>query len=258
MPEKETPSPVILITGAGKGIGRAVAEALAARARGRAASGTGAAASGVKLLLAARTPSDLAALQAALQGDGVDCAIAAGDLAERPLQPVEACLERFGRIDALIHCAGVGRFKDFLEQTPEDLEFTVRTNITATFLLLQRAYAAMKAQAPGEDGMRGQIQVVTSIAADQPFPQSSTYCMSKYAQRGLLDVMKLYGRQDGIRILEVRPGATYTPMWGEMPPDQVARMMTAEDIAQPMVDALWLSPRAALEHITLRPLHGDL
>jgi sepiapterin reductase len=156
-----------------------------------------------------------------------------------------------------MHCAGVGRFKDFLEQTPEDLEFTLKTNVTATFLLLQRAYAAMQAQAP-RDGMRGQIQVVTSIAAEQPFSQSSTYCLSKYAQRGLLDVMKLYGRQDGIRILEVRPGAAYTPMWGEMPPDQVARMMTAEDIAQPMVDALALSARASIENITLRPLHGDL
>jgi sepiapterin reductase len=249
MPEKESPPPVILVTGAGKGIGRAVAEALSAKARG--------ASPGVKLLLAARTAADLESLKTRLDGDGVECGIAAGDLAEQPLRPLEACLARFGRIDALIHCAGVGRFKEFLEQTPEDLEFTLRTNVTATFLLLQKAYAAMKAQAP-RDGLRGQIQVVTSIAAEQPFPQSSTYCLSKYAQRGLLDVMRLYGRQDGIRILEVRPGAAYTPMWGEMPPDQVARMMAAEDIAQPMVDALALSARAALEVITIRPLHGDL
>jgi sepiapterin reductase len=249
MAEKESAPSVVLVTGAGKGIGRAVAEGLAAQAR---ESG-----SAVKLMLAARTQADLDALAARLQGDFVDCATAAGDLAEAPLRPLEACLARFGRLDALIHCAGVGRFKDFLEQTPEDLEFTLKTNVTATFLLLQKVYAAMKAQAP-RDGMRGQIQVVTSVAAEQPFAQSSTYCLSKYAQRGLLDVMRLYGRQDGIRILEVRPGAAYTPMWGEMPPDQVARMMTAGDVAQPMVDALALSSRAALEVITIRPLHGDL
>lgn len=249
MAEKESAPSVILVTGAGKGIGRAVAEGLAARARATRIP--------VRLLLAARTQADLDALAAQLQGDWVECAVAAGDLAEAPLLPLEACLTRFGRLDALVHCAGVGRFKEFLEQTPEDLEFTVRTNITATFLLLQQAYAAMKAQAP-RGGMRGQIQVVTSIAAEQPFAQSSTYCLSKYAQRGLLDVMRLYGRQDGIRILEVRPGAAYTPMWGEMPPDQVARMMTAEDIAQPMVDALALSARASIDNITLRPLHGDL
>jgi sepiapterin reductase len=208
-------------------------------------------------MLAARTQAELEALAAQLQGGPVECASIACDLADAPTQPLEACLARYGRIDALIHCAGVGRFKDFLEQTPEDLEFTLRTNVTANFLLLQKAYAAMKSQAP-RDGMRGQIQVVTSIAAEQPFAQSSTYCLSKYAQRGLLDVMRLYGRQDGIRILEVRPGAAYTPMWGEMTPDQVARMMAAEDVAEPMIDALALSSRAALEVITLRPLHGDL
>jgi sepiapterin reductase len=249
MSEKDNTPSVILVTGAGKGIGRAVAEGLAARAQ---ASG-----SAVKLMLAARTQSDLTALAAQLQGGSVECDSVACDLADAPTQPLEACLARYGRLDALIHCAGVGRFKDFLEQTPEDLEFTLRTNVTATFLLLQRAYAAMKSQAP-RDGMRGQIQVVTSIAAEQPFAQSSTYCLSKYAQRGLLDVMRLYGRQDGIRILEVRPGAAYTPMWGEMPPDQVARMMGAEDVARPMIDALALSSRAALEVITIRPLHGDL
>jgi len=119
MPEKQSPPPVILITGAGKGIGRAVAETLSSRARS--------AGKPVQLLLAARTAADLEALKVQLDGGGVECDIAACDLAAQPLLPLEACLTRFGRIDALIHCAGVGRFKDFLEQTPEDLEFTVRT-----------------------------------------------------------------------------------------------------------------------------------
>lgn len=249
MKEKAKQQRVVLITGAGKGIGRAVAETLARRAEGSA--------SPLGLCLAARTLSDLQALKTQLDGASVRCDVIAGDLAEAPTQPVEACLERHGRIDVLIHCAGVGRFKDFLDQTAEDLEFTLKTNVTATFMLLQRTYAVMKTQMP-QEGMRGQIQVVTSVAAEQPFLQSSTYCLSKYAQRGLLDVMKLYGRQDGIRILEIKPGAAYTPMWGEMPPDQVQKMMSAEDVAQPMVDALELSSRASLESLTIRPLHGDL
>ena len=249
MKEKTPQEKVVLITGAGKGIGRAVAEMLARRAEQ--------AGSPLSLCLAARTRSDLETLKSSLDSSTVRCAVIAGDLADAPTAPAEHCVAQFGRIDALIHCAGVGRFKDFLEQTAEDLEFTLKTNVTATFLLLQRTYALMQAQ-PMRAGLRGQIQVVTSVAAEQPFLQSSTYCLSKYAQRGLLDVMKLYGRLDGIRILEIKPGAAYTPMWGEVPPEQLARMMTAEDVAQPMVDALQLSPRAALESLTIRPLHGDL
>jgi sepiapterin reductase len=249
MKEKQSPPSVVTITGAGKGIGHAVARTLAARSRE-----TG---SPVRVMLSSRTESDLLELRGLLESDSIECRILARDLASEPTAPIDECLKHYGRIDALIHCAGVGRFKDFLDQTPEDLEFTLQTNVTATFLLLQRAYGAMKTQPP-RDGLRGQIQVVTSIAAEQPFLQSSTYCMSKYAQRGLLDVMKLYGRQDGIRILEVKPGAAYTPMWGEMEKEQIARMMSAEDVAQPMVEALWLSPRASLESITIRPLHGDL
>jgi sepiapterin reductase len=249
MKEKQTPPAVLVITGAGKGIGRAFVESLAHRARTRGRP--------LKLVLNSRTSSDLDSLKARIESELIECVVAPCDLAEAPTLPVEAGLREFGRMDALIHCAGVGRFKDFLEQTPEDLAFTWNTNVTATFLLLQKAYAALKAQEPVE-GLRGQIQVVTSVAAEQPFMQSSSYCMSKYAQRGLLDVLKLYGRRDGIRILEIRPGAAYTPMWGDLGPDQVARMMDATDVAIPMVDALELSPRASLESITVRPLRGDL
>ena len=92
---------VVLITGAGKGIGRAVAETLARRAE--------AAGSSLSLYLAARTRSDLESLKAQLDSSVVRCDLIAGDLAETPTEPVEACLARHGRIDALIHSAGVGR-----------------------------------------------------------------------------------------------------------------------------------------------------
>jgi sepiapterin reductase len=249
MKEKQSHESVIVITGAGKGIGRAVAESLSSWARNHR--------NPVKILLTSRTRSDLEALKSRIESDSIECDWVSCDLADSPTRPLEVCIQRFGRVDALIHCAGVGRFKEFLEQTEDDVEYTIRTNVTATFLLLQRAYAIMKAQAP-RNGMRGQIQVVTSIAAEQPFLQSSSYCMSKYAQRGLLDVMKLYGRQDGIRILEVKPGAAYTPMWGEVEKGQLERMMSPEDVAHPMVEALSLSPRASLESVTIRPIGGDL
>ncbi len=240
---------VILVTGAGKGIGRAFVEEVFRLDPARRKD--------LKLFLTSRTASDLEELRKEAETLSISVEVLAVDLADDAVLPVTRCLECFGRIDILVHSAGVGRFGDLHELTWEDLEFTSRTNIHATFLLLQKTYLQMKSQTP-RDGLRGQIQVVTSIAAEMPFEQSAIYCMTKYAQRGLLDVLKLHGRKDRIRILEVKPGATFTPMWGEVEQAQRARMMEAADIAGPMVDALFASSRSSVESITIRPVQGDL
>lgn len=241
-------SPVIFITGAGKGIGEACVLELIKRAHS-----TNTPPFRPKLFLTARTKSDLDRLAGLAQKAGLACEILAADLAQEPLQAFETCLKVYGRVDACFHSAGVGRFKNLEELTREDLQFVMQTNVEASFLLMQAVYAQMKKQ------KSGQIQWITSIAAERPFEQSAVYCMSKYAQRGLIDVMRLYGYRDGIRIVEVKPGAVYTPMWGpEVTPEMKSKMMMPEDIAQAMVDALFIPERTTLEEITLRPLHGDL
>ncbi len=239
---------VILITGAGKGIGEAVVLEMIERK---------AQFPGLKLFLTSRTLADLEKLKAKAMEAQIDCHFLAQDMSTDPLASVNACVERFGRIDALIHSAGVGRFGDFLELTPDDLKFVIQNNIEATFLLLQAAYRQMKTQ-KSSGRLRGQIQCITSVAAEKPFPQSSIYCMSKFAQRGLLEVMRHFAHGDQIRILEVQPGATFTPMWGVVPVEMKAKMMAASDIAKPMVDALLMSDQASIEVLTIRPLQGDL
>ena len=239
---------VVIVTGAGKGLGEAVVSGLIEKRLQF---------PGLKLFLTSRTLSELEALQIKAKSFGVEAEVLAADLATNPVLAIEKCVQRFGRVDTLIHCAGVGRFGDFQSLTRDDLEFVMKTNIEATFLLLQKAFIQMKSQTI-QNGLRGQIQVITSVAGEKPFEQSSIYCMSKYAQRGLLEVMRLYAYREQIRILEVKPGAALTPMWGEVTADMTSKMMKPSDVAIPMIDALLLPPSATLETLTIRPLSGDL
>ncbi|MBC8044331.1 MAG: SDR family oxidoreductase, partial [Rhizobacter sp.] len=146
----------------------------------------------------------------------------------------------------------VGRFKDILELTPEDFDFTMQTNLKGTFFLTQKVLAEMISR------QSGHIMFITSVAAETAFEQSAMYCMSKFAQKGLVEVLRLYGRKHGIRITNVMPGAVYTPMWGEQDAAMQSKMMRPEDIAEAVVNAYLQPARTSVEEIVLRPTGGDL
>jgi sepiapterin reductase len=240
-------SPVILVTGAGKGIGEATVKAIL-----EAADLQDESSSKPRLVLTARTRVDLEKLQTLCQQKHFECEILDLELSSNPTLPIEFTLKRFGRIDTLIHSAGVGKFGDFLSLTADDLTFVMKTNIEASFLLMQATYREMQKQKSGD------IVWITSTAAETAYEQSALYCMSKFAQKGLLEVMRLYARRDGIRIIDVKPGATLTPMWGEVTDEMRTQMMAADDIAQMILSALALPKRASVEEIVIRPLRGDL
>ena len=240
-------SPVIYITGAGKGIGEACVKELLLRVQK-----LGKEQFSPRLYMTSRTKADLVSLAQEAKAAGIEVDFLPADLADQPTAALEAALKTFGRVDVCLHSAGVGRFGEFLELTREDLQYVMKTNVEASFLLMQALYRQMQKQ------KGGQIQWITSVAAEKPFEQSAVYCMSKYAQRGLIEVMRLNAYRDGVRILEVKPGAVFTPMWGDVTPEMKARMMTAGDVAQAMVDAIFISARTSIEEITIRPVSGDL
>jgi len=211
-----------------------------------------------KIVLTARTEKDLTALQLQASKEGLACEILPMDLSLDPTLPIRFAVEKFKRLDQVIHCAGVGRFGHFLDLTKEDLQFTMQTNVEASFLLMQAAYSQMRNQTASGSNHKGDLLWVTSVAAEKPFEQSAIYCMSKYAQRGLIEVLRLYGRKDGIRIIDVKPGATVTPMWGSVSAEMESKMMKPEDVAQSIFDALMIHPRTTIEEILIRPIAGDI
>jgi sepiapterin reductase len=240
--------PVIIVTGAGKGIGKSIAMELLRRSQSETSFKP-------RLMLVSRTFDDLKGLRKELVQGGLGVEILEADIGDEgsAAKIAQACLKAYGRIDCLVNNAGVGRFGNFQELKAEDLEYVFKINLTGTFLLTQAVFKEMEKQKSGH------IIFVTSVAAKKPFEQSSIYCMSKFGQQGLVEVLRLYGYKTGVRITNVLPGATFTPMWGtEMPQETVAKMMSPDAIARSIVDAMRLKAPANLDEIVIRPVTGDL
>lgn len=238
---------IILITGAGKGIGKAIALEFARYAERNPSFEP-------VLVLASRTPGDLEATAAECRKSGAETDCITTDIADaaNAMHLGETVVERYGTVDCLVNNAGVGRFKPFAELTEEDFDYTVATNLKGTFFLTQKLFPVMEKQ------KKGHIFFVTSIAAEKAFKTSSIYCMTKFAQKGLLEALRLYARECNVRITNVMPGAVYTPMWGEVPEEMQAMMMMPEDIAAAVSGAYFLPQRTSVEELVIRPVGGDI
>jgi sepiapterin reductase len=238
---------IILITGAGKGIGRAIAIAFAREsARNNAFD--------PHLVLASRTEKDLECVAETCRSYGAQTAVEVADISDirQATGLAERVLEQYGTLDCLVNNAGVGRFKPFAELTEEDFEHTVATNMKGTFFLTQKLFPVM------EKNRKGHVFFITSVAAEKTFKSSAIYCMTKFAQKGLAETLRLYGKECNVRVTNVMPGAVFTPMWGEVPEEMKSVMMMPEDIAIPVVSAYLLPGRTAVEELVIRPVGGDI
>ena len=232
-------TPVAVVTGAAGGIGSAVASCL-----GR---------DGFRLALVDWPGAALDDLAARLQEEGYQAAAFASDVRDSAdtSHCAEAVLETFGRMDALVTCAGIGRI-DPITQTPDDVwHDTLATNLTGTFWWSREAVAHMR-----ERG--GVIVMVSSVTALVGLPGRGAYSAAKAGVIGLARTLAIECAGEGIRVIAVCPGATRTGLvqqgYDRSPDPQAAqrahaalqpigRLSEPEEIAETIAFAC--SPRAA-------------
>ena len=191
------------MTGAATGIGRATAFAFAR--------------DGYAVALVGRRTAPLEQLAAELREDGGDAIACRADVAspEEIAGAIEATVDHFGGIDALVNNAAVGDSGPLLEELLEQWEETLRINLTGAFLTTKLAL-------PHLIERQGAIVNVASVNGILAGPGWTSYCVSK---AGLIMLAKCvasdYGRQ-GIRANSVCPGWVRTPM-GDHDMDEVAK-----------------------------------
>jgi NAD(P)-dependent dehydrogenase (short-subunit alcohol dehydrogenase family) len=207
--------PVCLITGGSSGIGLAAARKFAEN--------------GFDLLIAARDPEKLERAKQQIEEFEVHCECVSIDLSADPARAGELAdraMGKFGRIDVLVNNAAFAALAPFDELSAEQFETTINVNHRAIFYLTQKVWPQMVAQ--GE----GVIVNVSSLAAVDPFPGFSIYGAGKAWVDLLTHALADEGREHGVRVYSIRPGAVETPMLRGLFPDFPAdQAVSADDVA---------------------------
>lgn len=185
----------ILITGASSGIGRAVAHAYAEPGR--------------RLTLVGRDAArlDAVAAQCAAKGAIVDTAALDVRDRERMWQRLRE-LDAQHRFDLVLANAGIatGLRPGQLTENPDAVRSAIGTNLFGVLNTVEPLIESMCARG------RGQIAVVSSIAAIRGLPYSPAYCATKAAVHLYADSLRGNLEPRGVLVSLICPGFVHTPM----------------------------------------------
>lgn len=113
--------------------------------------------------------------------------------------------ERFGRLDALVNCAGYVEPEGLFSTTLANWEKTISVNLTGTFLCCKYASLLMK-----QSG--GKVINIASTAGLTPRPGWSAYAAAKSGVINFSSAIAEELAAYGIKIFVICPGRTATPL----------------------------------------------
>jgi NAD(P)-dependent dehydrogenase (short-subunit alcohol dehydrogenase family) len=179
------------------------------------------AAEGGRVFVVSRTADHARELADRIVADDGRARWAAADLSvEAQVEAaVDACLEAFGRLDAVFNVAGISgrRFGDgpLHEATLEGWTTVLESNATSIFLVSRAAVRQMLGQEPDDGGQRGAVLNMSSVLATAPSPAhfaTHAYAASKGAIEALTRSMAALYAPQGIRVNAIAPSLVATPM----------------------------------------------
>jgi NAD(P)-dependent dehydrogenase (short-subunit alcohol dehydrogenase family) len=223
---------VAIVTGAGRGLGRAVALALAAE--------------GCDIALAARTASELEAVRAEVEELGRRAVTSVCDVTlEADVRAlVERAVGELGAIHIVINNAGGVCRKPLVENTVEDWDAVMNSQVRGTFLVTRFALPHLL-----EAGW-GRVLTIASAAAYGGVANRVSYCTAKWGQRGFTAALDEELRGTGVRAHAVSPGPAATRMRAEGFPNEVAEsLIQPEDVAAQVVNLLTLPETAYIREV---------
>ncbi len=181
-----------IVTGASRGIGRAIA--------------LGFAAEGARVVLAARTGTQLEETAAAIRAAGGEALAVVTDVTDEPSVQamVAAALAAYGRIDILVNNAGGGMWRHVWRTSLETWDWLIGVNLRGPFLCTKHVWKPMLDQGGGA------IVNIGSTSGSRAYPLMAAYSASKWGLVGLTKACAAEGRADNIRVNIINPGKVAT------------------------------------------------
>ena len=202
-----------IVTGASGGIGRAVAVSLAGE--------------GASVLLVGRRSDVIAEVSRACGNAGEPLAldVTAVDAGERAVQ---ACLERFGRIDALVNGAGTSAVRSLEELSDDEWQAQWELHVMGPMRLMRAAAPEMARRG------WGRIVNVCSSSGKRPSSTNMAYSVTKAAELSLSRAFADIWAARGVLVNSVSPGPIGGDLWlapgGLADQNARARGITREEV----------------------------
>ena len=231
---------VALVTGGSRGIGLAVAKELLRR--------------NCNVMISGRSEKSLeeAAMQLRQVNNDTDVGshdVCRGDVQKAcdAKQMIRSTVDKFGGVDIVINNAGVGIFEDVSEQSVEDWDCVISTNLSGVFYCCQAAIPYLRERGGGW------IINVSSLAGSHPFATGAAYCASKAGLDAFTTALMQELRFDGIRVSSVAPGSVSTSFAGGSRHAVEPWKLTPADVAKAVVGLLSHDTRSLPSRMEIRP-----
>jgi 3-oxoacyl-[acyl-carrier protein] reductase len=231
---------VTWITGASSGIGKSIAEEFAER--------------NIPVVLSSRREVELKNIFSNTKFNSNEIEFYSLDVrnATQVEKTVSSIVET-NNIDCLINNAGITTFKSAIDTNFEETKSIIETNLLGAIYTTKSVLPHMIKR------NKGIIINIISVAAEKIFTNSSVYSASKAGLLAYSKVLREEVRENKIRIINILPGATNTPIWNsEMLKKFGDRMMSGKDLAKLVHEVYSIDSNVVPEEIIVRPMGGDL
>lgn len=188
-------SEVVIITGASRGIGREIAKRLSMK--------------GLTVIANYnKSEKEAEELKKELEEKGFIIDIVKADVSKREdaKKLVKFALDKYGRIDILINNAGISEYKLFTDETDEDWDKIINTNLYSVFAMSQEVIQNMI------HNKKGLIINMSSAWGVVGGSLEAIYSVSKAGVDGLTKALAKELGPSNIRVNSIAPGMIYTKM----------------------------------------------